>query len=199
MGRPCGQLVGCSVFASSASNQSIFAGFERHVDLDGGVAGDGGGDAGAAGLFVFRLLLAFGHGKHLFQHAFELAAFKADGRGLYGQGARAKGLGLKAVALQLFGDGGEGDHLLGQQLDQHGHEQALALDMLDVALAQDFFEQDALVGDVLVDDPEAFFVDGEDEGVAQLAQGLEGGEGVEGRLGLVAAAFEASDALRRSS
>ena len=37
------------------------------------------------------------------------------------------------------------------------------------------------MGDVLVDDPEAFLVGGEDEAVAQLAQGLEGGERVEGR------------------
>jgi hypothetical protein len=35
------------------------------------------------------------------------------------------------------------------------------------------------VGYVLVYDPEAFVVDGEDEGVAELAEGLEGGESVE--------------------
>jgi hypothetical protein len=37
---------------------------------------------------------------------------------------------------------------------------------------------------MLVDDPQALLVDGEDEGVAKLAQGLERGEGVE-RLRLV--------------
>ena len=77
---------------------------------------------------------------------------------------------------------GEGDHLRGQEIDQQGHEQALALDLFGVALAQDLFKEDALVGDVLVDDPEAFVVDGEDEGVAQLAEGLEGGERAEGGL-----------------
>ena len=72
---------------------------------------------------------------------------------------------------------GEGDHLGGKQVDQHGHEQPLALDLLDIAVAQDFFEEDALVGDMLVDDPEAFVVDGEDEGVAKLAEGFQRGEG----------------------
>ena len=48
-----------------------------------------------------------------------------------------------------------------------------------VAFAQDLFEEHALVRDVLVDDPEAFIVDGEDEGVAQLAERLERGERVE--------------------
>ena len=75
---------------------------------------------------------------------------------------------------------GEGDHLRGEQVDEERHEEALALDLFGVALAEDFFEEDALVGYVLVDDPEAFFVGGEDEGVAELAQGFEGGEGVEG-------------------
>ena len=74
---------------------------------------------------------------------------------------------------------GEGDHLRGEEIDEQRHEQALALDALDLALAEDLFEEDALVGDVLIDDPEAFFVDGEDEGVAELAEGLERGEGVE--------------------
>ena len=44
--------------------------------------------------------------------------------------------------------------------------------LLRFALAEDFLEEDALVGDVLIDDPEAFFVGGEDEGVAKLAERL---------------------------
>jgi hypothetical protein len=40
------------------------------------------------------------------------------------------------------------------------------------------------VGDVLVDDPEAVVVDGEDEGVAQLAERLERAQAVE--VGLLA-------------
>jgi hypothetical protein len=57
----------------------------------------------------------------------------------------------------------------GEHVDEQGHEEALALDLLGVAIAEDFFEEDAFVGYVLVDDPEAFFVGGEDEGVAELA------------------------------
>jgi hypothetical protein len=54
----------------------------------------------------------------------------------------------------------------GEHVDEQRHEEALALDLLGVAIAEDFFEEDALVGYVLVDDPESFFVGGEDEGVA---------------------------------
>jgi hypothetical protein len=82
--------------------------------------------------------------------------------------------------LEFFGDLGEGDHLGGEKIDEERHEEALALDLFGVALAEDLFEEDALVGYVLVDDPEALFVGGEDEGVAELAERLEGGEGVEG-------------------
>ena len=49
-------------------------------------------------------------------------------------------------------------------------------DLAAAALVENLFEQDALVGDVLIDDPEALWVDGEDEGVANLSEGLEGGE-----------------------
>ena len=103
-------------------------------------------------------------------------AFKADRSGFDGEGAGAEGFGFEAVALELFGDLGEGDHLCGEEIDEQRHEQALALDAFGVAVAQDLFEEHALVGDVLVDDPEAFFVGGEDEGVAELAEGFERGE-----------------------
>ncbi len=142
------------------------------------MAGDAGGDAAAAGFGVFGLLVGVGDGEDLFEHAFELDAFEADGCGFDGEGAGAEGLGFEAVAVELVGDLGEGDHLGGEQIDEQGHEEALALDLFGVALAEDLFEEDALVGYVLVDDPEAFFVGGEDEGVAELAEGFEGGEGV---------------------
>ena len=112
------------------------------------------------------------------EHALQLAAFEADGRGLDGERARAEGLGFEAVALEFVGDLGEGDHLGGREVDEQRHEQTLAVHALDFALAQDFFEEHALVGDVLVDDPEAFFVGGEDERLAELADGFERGEGV---------------------
>ena len=45
--------------------------------------------------------------------------------------------------------------------------------MLGGALLEHSLEEDALVGNVLVDDPQAVFVDGEDERVADLSQRLE--------------------------
>jgi hypothetical protein len=99
--------------------------------------------------------------------------FETDRRGLDGEGAGTKGLGFESVAIEFLRDLGEGDHLGGEEVDQQRHEEALALDLLGVAVAQDLFEEDALVGDMLVDEPEALFVGGEDEGVAELAEGLE--------------------------
>ena len=161
-------------------------GIEGHIDLDGGVAGDGGGDAGAGGFEVVGLGGGSGLLEDFMDHALELAAGEAGGRGFDGDGVGAEGLGFAAVVLQFRGNGGEDDHLLGKQVDEHGHEEALALDAFRLALAEDFFEENALVGDVLIDDPEAFIVGGEDEGFAELAQGFERGEGVEGGGGFAA-------------
>jgi hypothetical protein len=134
------------------------------------------------------LLVAVGDGEDLFEHAFELDAFEADGSGFDGEGAGAEGLGFEAVAVELLGDLGEGDHLGREKVDEQRHEEALALDLFGVAFAEDLFEENALVSYVLVDDPEALFVSGEDEGVAELAEGLKGGEGGEG-VGLSGGGF----------
>ena len=175
-------------FAESVEEPTDLLLIQRLVDLDGRVAGDGGGDATAAGLRVFTLLVAVGDGEDLFEHVLEFDTFQADGGGFDGEGAGAEGLDFEAVAVEFFGDLGEGDHLGGEEIDEQGHEETLALDLLGIAFAEDLFEEDALVGYVLVDDPEAFFVGGEDEGVAELAQGLEGGEGGEG-VGLLWGCF----------
>ncbi len=37
----------------------------------------------------------------------------------------------------------------GRRIDQERHEEALTLDLFGVTLAEDFFEEDTLVGDVL--------------------------------------------------
>ena len=55
------------------------------------MASDGRGNTGGAGLGVFRLLLAGGDGEDFFEHALELTAFEANGRGFDGKGARAEG------------------------------------------------------------------------------------------------------------
>ena len=149
-----------------------FLGIEGLVDFDGGVTGHAGGDAAAASLGVFGLLVSIGNGQDLFEHLFEFDTFEADGSGFEGESARAEGLGFEAVAVEFAGDLGEGDHLGGKEVDEERHEEALALDLFGVALAEDLFEEDALVGDVLIDDPEALFVGGEDEGVVELTKGL---------------------------
>ena len=179
--RTCGRMLG---FCESDEEPVDFGGVKRLVDLDRSVAGDAGCDAAAASLGVLGLLIAVGDSEDFFDHLLELLAFETYGRGLDGEGAGTKGLGFEAVAVEFLGDFGEGDHLGGEKVDQQGHEEALTLHLLGVAIAQDFFEEDAFVGYVLVDEPEALFVGGEDERVPQLAEGFEGGERGEG-IGLL--------------
>ena len=71
---------------------------------------------------------------------------------------------------QLFGDLAENRLLRRSQFQHQRHEQTLAFDALGGALAQDFFEQHALMGNVLVDNPQTVFVDREDKRIANLAQ-----------------------------
>ena len=149
-----------------------FFGVERLVNFDCSVAGHGGGNAATTGFGVFGLPVAIWDGEYFFEHAFEFDAFEADGGGFDGEGAGAEGLGFEAVAVEFFCNLGEGDHLRGEHINEQGHEEALALDLLGVAIAKDFFEEDALVGDVLVDKPETLFVCSEDEGVTKLAEGF---------------------------
>jgi len=90
------------------------------------MAGDGGGNAGTEGCKVFILFDFIGVGGGLLddlgEHTLEGGAFQANRGGFDGKCLRAKGFHLKTVALELVGDGGKNDHLLGLELDQHGHE-----------------------------------------------------------------------------
>jgi hypothetical protein len=156
-------------FAEFGEEPVDFGGFERLVDFYSSVAGDAGGDAAPAGLGVLGLLIAVGNGEDLFEHLFELGAFEADWSRFDGQGSGAEGLSFEAVVVEFFCYLREGDHLGWKKIDEQRHEQTLTLDLFGGSLAQDAFEEDALVGHVLVDDPEALFVGGEDEGVAELA------------------------------
>ena len=72
--------------------------------------------------------------------------------------------------LEFVGDLGEDGLLRRSKFKDDGHQKALAFDFLRGTLFQDAFKQDALVGDVLVDDPESVFVYGEDERVTDLSQ-----------------------------
>ena len=130
-------------------------------------------------LGVFALV-AIGTAQHFDEHAFELPAFEADGRGLDGEGARAEGLTSKPLRSSSSAIAAKSTIWAGVRSMSSGMSRRWRWTRSTVALAQDFFEEDAFVRDVLVDDPEAVFVGGEDEGLAELAEGLEGGEGVEG-------------------
>ncbi len=86
--------------------------------------------------------------------------------------ARAHGLDFEAVGAQFFGDFFVNDELARGKLEDHGHEHALAFDFSGAAGFEVLFEQDALVGYVLVDEPETFAVYGDDEAGADLAERL---------------------------
>ena len=144
------------------------------------MTGDAGGDTAAASLGVLRLLFAVGNSENFFQHALEFAPLQAYRSSLDGNRMRPEGFGLKAVSVKFIGQTRKGDHLRGQKIDQYRHEEALALNLLYLAGAEDLFEEDALVSDVLINDPEALVVDGEDKRVAKLAKRFERGQSVEG-------------------
>src|SRR4029077_7580734 len=99
-----------------------------------------------------------------------------SGSDLYRNTARAKGLDFESVLRQFVGDIGE-DGLLGvREFDHQRQQQALALDFLGRPLLQDFLEEHTFVGHMLVDNPQAFRIYREDEGVANLAQRFERGQ-----------------------
>jgi hypothetical protein len=167
-------------------------GFQRGVYLDSGVTCDRCGDAAPEGFQVFaqgRLLSLTRAGSaclfnHFGQHSLEFPAFQTDRRGFDGESSGAKGLGFEAVFFQFVGDIGKNRHLPWLQIDQERHEQSLTLDGLHIAAGQDLFKEYPLMGDMLVDDPKAVVVDGEDEGVAELAERPERTEIIE--VGLLA-------------
>ena len=97
----------------------------------------------------------------------------AGRRGLHRDGARAERFDLEAVAVQLIGNFGEHRHLSRRQLDDQRHQQLLLLGRLRQPLLADFLEQDALVRDVLIDDPQPLRIDGEDKRIANLSDRLQ--------------------------
>jgi hypothetical protein len=151
------------------------------------MAGDGGGDAGADLVEVQGLLFTGDLIEQFVEHVLDGGCVDPGGRDFNGDAAGAEGLGFEAVVFEFAGDLGKDCLLRGREFEHDGHEQALAFHFLRRALLQDAFEEHALVGDVLVDDPEAVFVYGEDERIAYLAEGTEGGE--RGQSGIFADVF----------
>ena len=175
--RAAGGILRLSQFGEQPGD---LGGLKRHVDLDGGMAGHRSGNPAGSGLRVVGLARMILCGENVFKHLLKFAALQAHGRRLDSQGTGAKGFSFKAVSFQFGGDASKRHHLGWKQVDEQGHEETLTLHLLGLPFAEDLFKQDALMGDMLVDDPEALVVRGKDEGVAHLAEGLERGEGVEG-------------------
>jgi len=149
-------------------------GVKGGVDFDGRVTGDGGGDAGAEGgkILILRWLIGTGGGliDDFAEQPFEGRTLQADGSGFDCQGLGAEGLNFKSVALEFFRYARKYNHLLGFELDEQRHEEALALHFFNLAGAKNFFKKNALVGDVLVDYPQAVLAGGQDERLAKLAK-----------------------------
>ncbi len=81
----------------------------------------------------------------------------------------AEGLGFEARRFQVAGDSFVFHLLSRSQLKNDGEQKALLLDASSLHLRQHLFEQNALVGDVLIDDPKAVAAGGDDEAIVELA------------------------------
>ena len=64
----------------------------------------------------------------------------------------------------------------GDELQNHRHQHALAFYFSGAARFEVLLEEHAFVGHVLIDDPETFAVDGDDEAGADLAERFEVGD-----------------------
>ena len=60
-----------------------------------------------------------------------------------------------------------------RHLDNNGHQQLLPLHPALLLLLQHLLKQDALMGHMLIDDPQAVAPGGDDEAVVNLAQGAQ--------------------------
>ena len=150
-----------------------FVPLQRHVHFDGGVARDRRRDAGANLFQIQRLLLAGELVQQLVQHFLDHGRVHSRRRHFHRHAARAEWFGLESIALQFVRDFGEHRPLRRRQLQHNRHQQPLAFDSLCRALLQYSFKQHALVGDVLVYDPQPIFVHRQDERVPNLSQRLE--------------------------
>ena len=169
-GAAVGAAHGAIGFGEGGEEPLHFCLIERHVDFDGGVAGGAGGDFGLqrfdgdGGVFAFDAVENFG------EKFFGVVAGDAGGNRLNCDAARAHGLDLEAVGGEFVGDFFIDDELARREFENHRHKHALAFDFAGAAGFEMLLEEDALVGDVLIDDPEAFGVDGDDEAGADLAE-----------------------------
>ena len=114
------------------------------------------------------------------QQALGIGRCDSGGRGLNGDAARAHERDFEAVGRELVGDLREDHFLARRELCDDGNQHALTGELSLTARAEMLLEKNALVGDVLVDNPETFAVYGHDEAGIHLAERLEGGEAFSG-------------------
>ena len=143
---------------------------ERHVDFDRGVTRGAGGDFGLqrfdgdGGVFALDAIKNFG------EQFFGVVAGDAGGDRLNRDAARAHRFDLEAIGGEFVGNFFVDDELARREFENHRHQHALAFDFAGAARFEVLLEEDAFVGDVLIDDPEAFAVDGDDKAGADLAE-----------------------------
>ncbi len=153
------------------------------------MAGDGSGDARAdSGKFFIPngfIRIRRGLLDDLGESPLQGSSLQANRSRFDRKCMRAKWFHLKAVAFKFRGDARENYHLFGLQLHQQRHEQALALDALYLAIAQDLLKKHPFVCNVLVDDPQSIVAGGQNEGFPQLPEGFKRSETVEAGGGLL--------------
>ena len=137
--------------------------FEGHVDFDGGVACNRRGDARPHCFQIDGLVFARELLEDFVQHVLDARRIHPRRRDLHRHAARAKGFRFKTVVGKFLGNVAEDRLLRRSQFNDQRHEQTLAFDPPRRALPQHSLEQHPLVGHMLIDDPEAVFVDGKNE------------------------------------
>src|SRR5579871_5428826 len=161
---------GAISFCERVEQPFHFCVIERHVHLNGGVASGGRGDFrlkrfdGDGGVFAVDAVENFG------EKFFGVGCLDASRHGLNSDAARAHGLNFETVGRQFFCDFLEDDDLARREFEDKRHEHALRFNFAGAACSEVLFEEDAFVRDVLVDDPQAFAVDGDDEAGADLTE-----------------------------
>ena len=170
MGRPCGQLIGHDVAASARSSQSIFAGSSRILIL---IAARQAMDAAMARRRSSSDARRSSRSEisRISNSTFSTSA-GADSRRrrFHRDGAVAERLGFKSQGVQFIGDARIFDLLRRAEADHQGHQQTLRFDAAVRARGQHLLEQNPLMRDVLIDDPQPVAPRGDDEAVVNLAQ-----------------------------
>ena len=106
-------------------------------------------------------------------HVRNVGSFDACGCDLDSDATRPERLGLEAVPRQFVRNFGEDCLLCGREFKDERHKQTLAFDLLRRALLQNSFEEHALMGHVLVYDPEPLMIHCQDERLANLPERLQ--------------------------